>query len=598
LPTGPVTFSVATNRLLEIEDVGRSAQKNIQELKAQLLEMTKSCDLPAMKVVLERAARNGVTGEDVEALQNRVNTIQKQVPVLKLLKNCAVYDDIEAIRLAHKKAVDQGLSFPEGWLVPGGPEAFQVVVAKLEELERKEAESETMTEAMKMERQLKGLKESLDVPAIKVALTKAKDLGCRMEVIIMVRKRCEKLEEQMPMIRALKNCDVYDQEEDVKAVLQKVEDAGLDVAERWLWPDGPKLYEKALKRPDHIRKVNALMERIKNAVRTYDMKELSVTFHEAEALGLPEYAYRNANKLYVELQNPVTVENKLKELREKGGTDPLDLLATSHLMEQLKTLGLKVDSKDMQNVASRMARGLRKTMSAFESEDPTQRSVAEKVFDDIGNYSNLRDPLTWGTKGLWATVEDCGDTNMEARSRFMLTYTSERITEPLTKLDGNADLEQAALKNFWNLLRCLGDKPSAFVADKEGPIIKTAKRTALTDEVYIQICKQLTENPSLESCKNGWKLLSKLVTEVLPSDEFCEFLRAFLMKEAGQLKRERSESTMTKGSSHRRASRGAEAESMDSKALAKKLDWDREKTGMADATLKVFLKKYKDERMG
>merc|ERR1719468_142400 len=109
----------------------------------------------------------------------------------------------------------------------------------------------------------------------------------------------------------------------------------------------------------------------------------------------------------------------------------------------------------------------------------------------------------------------------------MLTYSPLRIPEPLTKLDDV--LRTVAVRNFGDLLRCMGDRPSGYIGDKEQPIVAFAtKDSRLCDEVYVQVMKQLTLNPSVESCTKGWRLLLRLIKSVLPSAELCEFLHAFL----------------------------------------------------------------------
>merc|ERR1712217_812245 len=56
------------------------------------------------------------------------------------------------------------------------------------------------------------------------------------------------------------------------------------------------------------------------------------------------------------------------------------------------------------------------------------------------------------------------------------------------------------------------------------------------DEVYLQVLKQLTDNPSNDSTEKGWILLEHMVEIELPGAELSEFFRAFLQKEAGQNK--------------------------------------------------------------
>merc|ERR1711972_1191623 len=132
--------------------------------------------------------------------------------------------------------------------------------------------------------------------------------------------------------------------------------------------------------------------------------------------------------------------------------------------------------------------------------------------------------------------------------------------------------------NFGDLLRCMGDKPAPFVADKEAPILKRVTGTdeRLRDEVYCQVMKQLTDNPSNDSTEKGWMLLEKMVNLELPGPELCEFFRAFLQKEAGQNKAKDAARTVAAEAAKHAAKKAKEARDQSELKAEEQEEFERE----------------------
>merc|ERR1712048_1444081 len=117
---------------------------------------------------------------------------------------------------------------------------------------------------------------------------------------------------------------------------------------------------------------------------------------------------------------------------------------------------------------------------------------------------------------------------------LIVEHTAEKLPASLTQL--SEDMEREALANFSNLQRFMGEKATSgqsFHEDREAPILATArKHPLLCDEVFVQLMKQLTNNPSSTSAQNGWALMENLCREFSPSEELGEFIRAFAGKAA------------------------------------------------------------------
>merc|ERR1712194_1005261 len=133
-------------------------------------------------------------------------------------------------------------------------------------------------------------------------------------------------------------------------------------------------------------------------------------------------------------------------------------------MQHLLDLGLLVDNSALQDVAESMAhtkrknRRRRKSVSGRERVDSvhaTSQAAANlraMVVQDLSNYKHLKDSLEWDT--------DNKSTDPEQRRRDMVSHQTEKMAHSLTVMKPIS--EKIALQNFVDLLRCMGDKSSAY----------------------------------------------------------------------------------------------------------------------------------------
>merc|ERR1712227_326760 len=99
----------------------------------------------------------------------------------------------------------------------------------------------------------------------------------------------------------------------------------------------------------------------------------------------------------------------------------------------------------------------------------------------------------------------------------MLTHSKIPIREAITRI--RSSREEAAVQNFRNLLFCMGDEPRATewqrLAARKDILELATSDVALSDEIYIQVLKQLRGKSSARSALLGWQLLVE-ICQIIP----------------------------------------------------------------------------------
>ncbi|KZC07879.1 Rho GTPase-activating protein 39 [Dufourea novaeangliae] len=117
--------------------------------------------------------------------------------------------------------------------------------------------------------------------------------------------------------------------------------------------------------------------------------------------------------------------------------------------------------------------------------------------------------------------------------RDILSWSKDPIPQPmLVVVDGEKLLKRDACNLFRLVQVYMGDRKTnvGMTLDSVAmDIVNTAfSKPPLRDELYVQICRQTTENPRKESLRRGWELMAVCLAFVPPSATFEPYLEGYM----------------------------------------------------------------------
>ncbi|CAO3695182.1 unnamed protein product [Umbelopsis ramanniana] len=118
----------------------------------------------------------------------------------------------------------------------------------------------------------------------------------------------------------------------------------------------------------------------------------------------------------------------------------------------------------------------------------------------------------------------------------MLQWTKDSIKQPLMML--NKDLHKDALKSFKLIQMIMGDRsrPRNSSANEDLQWLCNCGITQgqMRDEIYVQVCKQLNNNPNKWSILKGWEILCVITITFPPSKNLESYLTEFVKQHHDQ----------------------------------------------------------------
>lgn len=270
---------------------------------------------------------------------------------------------------------------------------------------------------------------------------------------------------------------------------------------------------------------------LQQAAAEYDVISMKDILGQASDLGMSEDLLGSFHALYAQLKTEDFLQSRISLCEEALLKDDVE----------------EIVIKQLRNLAYQLAR-LTGDELYWEDAWETIRAAEKKGKDDtieedeelplefyqLGHFSKLKKHFRGHDAGLLARLSrKSGKGDMEK----MVSHSYDGLHNGLTELP--AEYEQSAVKNFGAILEWMGDKPVTVhrLSASHDIVALANSHDSLKDEIYCQVMKQLTNNPSAGSILLGWKLLLLCCQLVSPSEDLYKFIRYFIISNLRELRK-------------------------------------------------------------
>jgi len=292
---------------------------------------------------------------------------------------------------------------------------------------------------------------------------------------------------------------------------------------------------KVKKAKQLLERIETVDDRLQTAVKRSDLQSLEDTLEEAERL---QYSPRSA-PLALDTRNRL---HKIFAEAEKA-LETIDAPAMRRLLDITDHENIKLPRADemwslLENSPQQLQR--MRLNAAIERGDEdvvveVTMSIKSRFFEQeemrdkyrLENFPNLKSPEEFAANtGVIAPGFKAG----------MLSHSNVPIPSSLAALP-STPANSLALKIFRALLGYMGDRQYSYPISLAQEILQVGLAVPeLRDEIFLQIMKQLNENPSGDSQQRGWLLFDVALQTFPPSEDFENFLELWLRRKAVELR--------------------------------------------------------------
>jgi len=446
-------------------------------------------DLASLEAALKKA-------KSLDLMENKV---AKQAVVLKerLAEEARVIKDLEKaigskdkgkLQTALAEATDMGI---ENDVVAQGEKALDELLGGEPEEVQNEAKKEKEKQQKEREDKIDKLKKELMEAAKEKNLDRIADLKATVLELGVAGKEIDKLLDQ---VRNLEDVDEITKELDA-----------------------------------NVTTLETIAESQKG-ITLGDVKPLSKAIKMANQKGVTEDipSMKDAVELEQRLMEQVIVQNELQSALEKKDLEQLkraldhanDLDMNIDLMTKVRKM--INDKENARPKSERIHEREQVDMDEDEFEEVRTKNM-QQAANDRYRFTKFYRIRTDGdyVKGIYFNKKRVAETKLQ--------YQKTQIPKSVLELD--KDMNKLALNIHKSLLGYCGETLMQFPATlAQDILIKGLEQPELTDEIYIQLCKHLTNNPKPESVGRAWQLMCMAVGTFPPSPDFEMYLLNFLLE--------------------------------------------------------------------